>query len=136
MLSQSAASQSAMSDTHSHGGSTMAGEQLGATPALDEVSTKKVTVQQPFNLTKPKPKKIPQPISIEQHVVANPVPHHIFKKSLAEVEKEKEDRRKAKTEEIKKEYEENPKKRFELNTEQRPTVQKVQAAKDKAEETL
>ena len=50
------------------------------------------------------------------------MPHHIFKKSLAEVEKEKEDRRKAKTEEIKKEYEENPKKRFELTTEQRPTV--------------
>ena len=95
----------------------------GNTPQLEEdASTKKITHPVPFNLTKPKPKKIPEPDAIAQTTSANPVPKHIFKKNLADVEKEKEDRRKAKTEEIRKEYEENPKKEFELTTAQRPTV--------------
>lgn len=76
----------------------------------------------PFNLTKPKPKKIPEPEAIAQQIAANPVPKHIFKKNLADFEKEKEERRKAKTEEIRKEYEDNPKKQFDLTTAQRPTV--------------
>ena len=53
---------------------------------------------------------------------ANPFPTHIFKKTVKDVEKDKEDRRKAKTEAIRKEYEENPKKRFELASEVRPNV--------------
>jgi len=41
-----------------------------------------------------------------------------------DIEKEKEDRRKAKTESIRREYEENPKKRFELTSEARPNANK------------
>lgn len=73
-------------------------------------------------MTKPKPKKIPAPEAIEQSVKANPFPKHLFKKTVGDIEKEKEDRRKAKTEAIRREYEENPKKRFELESEARPTV--------------
>jgi len=47
----------------------------------------------PFNITKPKPKVIPQPEAIKREVKANPVPKNMFKKTLADIEKEKEERR-------------------------------------------
>jgi len=46
-----------------------------------------------------------------------PIPKNLFKKTVQGVEKDKEDRRKAKTESIRREYEDNNKKRFELATE-------------------
>jgi len=58
---------------------------------------KKVTVVEPFNLTKPRPKVIPQPEALLRETKANPVPKNLFKKTLADVEKEKEERRLAKT---------------------------------------
>lgn len=60
----------------------------------EEDKKKKVTEQKPFNLTKPKPKVLPQPEAIKREVVANPVPKNLFKKTLADIEKEKEERRK------------------------------------------
>lgn len=59
---------------------------------------KKITEQKPFNLTKPKPKVIPQPEALPREVKSNPVPKNLFKKSLADIEKEKEERRRAKVE--------------------------------------
>ena len=70
---------------------------------------KKVTEIVPFNLTKPKPKEIPQPIALARETKANPVPKNLFKKSVIDVEKDKEERRKANTEAIRKEYEDNTK---------------------------
>ena len=87
---------------------------------------KKVTEPKPFNLTKVRPKVIPQPEALARETIANPVPKNLFKKTLADIEKDKEERRKAKTELIRKEYEENGKKRFELATEKRPTVNKFE----------
>lgn len=75
--------------------------ETGETSLLDQDSMykpKKFTEQQPFNLTKPKPKVIPQPEPIKKEIKANPIPKHIFKKNLADIEKEKEEKRKAKTE--------------------------------------
>ena len=46
-----------------------------------------------------------------------PIPKNLFKKTVQDVEKDKEDRRKAKTEAIRREYEDGSKKRFELATE-------------------
>ena len=89
-----------------------------------EIATKAVTQPKPFNLTKPKPKVIPQPEALLRETKANPIPKNLFKKSVVDIEKDKEERRKAKTESIRKEYEENGKKRFELATEKRPTVEK------------
>ena len=66
-----------------------------------------------------------EPEAILQQTVAKPVPTGLFRKTLDQVEKEKEDRRKANTETIRKGYEDDPKKRFELTTAQRPTVNKV-----------
>mmetsp|Transcript_13678 Transcript_13678/g.21444 ORF Transcript_13678/g.21444 Transcript_13678/m.21444 type:complete len:108 (-) Transcript_13678:1313-1636(-) len=99
-----------------------------------EVTAKKVTEPRPFNLTKPKPKVIPQPEALARETKANPVPKNLFKKSVIDVEKDKEARRKAKTELIRKEYEENPRKRFDLATEGRPTVNKFEETKVKLEE--
>lgn len=62
------------------------------------------------------------------------MPKNLFKKGVIDIEKDKEDRRKAKTEAIRKEYEENPQKRFELATEKRPTIEKFDRAKDELEE--
>ena len=61
-------------------------------------------------MTKPKPKVIPQPEALAREVIANPIPKGLFKKSVIDIEKDKEDRRKAKTEAIRKEYEETTKK--------------------------
>ena len=77
-----------------------------------DVQTKKVTETVPFNLTKPKPKVIPQPEALPREHKAVPIPNNLFKKSVIDIEKDKEDRRKAKTEAIRKEYEDNPQKRF------------------------
>lgn len=101
-----------------------------------EIPAKKTTEPVPFNLTKPKPKVIPQPEALAREVIANPIPKNLFKKSVVDIEKDKEDRRKAKTEAIRKEYEDNNKKRFELATEARPTVGKVEEAKEKVEKDL
>ena len=54
---------------------------------------KPVTVQQPFNLTKLRPKQIPVPDAIKREVVANPVPKGMFKKTLQDIENEKKERR-------------------------------------------
>ena len=62
----------------------------------EEPQKKRPTEQQPFNLTKPKPKVIPQPEPIKKEVKANPVPKNLFKKTLADFEKEKEERRQEK----------------------------------------
>lgn len=45
----------------------------------------------PFNLTKPKPKIIPPPEQLKREVKANPMP--IFKRSLADIQKEKDERK-------------------------------------------
>jgi len=46
-----------------------------------------------------------------------PIPKNLFKKTVGDVAKDKEDRRMAKTAAIRAEYEDNNKKRFELATE-------------------
>lgn len=94
---------------------------------------KKVTETVPFNLTKPKPKVIQQPIALPREHIANPVPKNLFKKTVKDIEKDKEDRRRAKTEAIRKEYEDNAKKRFELATEKRPTIDRFDKTKEELE---
>mmetsp|Transcript_7212 Transcript_7212/g.6319 ORF Transcript_7212/g.6319 Transcript_7212/m.6319 type:complete len:133 (+) Transcript_7212:401-799(+) len=66
----------------------------------EEIQVKKPTEQKPFNLTKPKPKVIPQPEVIKREVKSNPVPKNLFKKTMADIEKEKEERRKVKLESV------------------------------------
>ena len=138
-LSASGISQSNMSDSQSMGTtqggrqSAMSGTGIGQLEE-GEIATKPVTQQKPFNLTKPKPKVIPQPEALLRETKANPVPKNLFKKSVVDVEKDKEERRKAKTESIRKEYEDNGKKRFELATEKRPTVEKFAHAKEAYEQ--
>ena len=77
---------------------------------------------------------IPNPLALPREHKANPVPKNLFKKSVIDVEKDKEERRKAKTEAIRKEYEENVQKRFELATEKRPTIEKFGRAKEELEQ--
>jgi hypothetical protein len=79
----------------------------GGHPSDDDQQVKLITVPQPFNLTKPKPKMIPLPEAIKREVKANPVPKNLNKKSLADIEDEKKKRRQATVEAIKKEYEDN-----------------------------
>ena len=80
-----------------------------------------MTEQKPFNLTKPKPKVIPQPEALPREIKSNPVPKNLFKKTLADMDKEKEERRKQKVEVVRQQYEgDAKKKRFDLKTEQRP----------------
>lgn len=85
----------------------------------DEPVKKAPTQQKPFNLTKPKPKVIPQPEAIPREVKSNPVPKNLFKRSLAEIEAEKEARRKKEADAIRKSYAEGEKQKFPLATEAR-----------------
>lgn len=55
-------------------------------------------------MTKPKPKVIPPPEAMPREVKSNPVPKNLFKKTLAEIEAEKEERRKKEAEAIRKAY--------------------------------
>lgn len=106
---------------------------MSGTMVEGELGQRQLTQPMPFNLTKPKPKVIPQPEALLRETKANPVPKNLFKKSVVDIEKDKEERRRVKTESIRKEYEDNSKKRFELATESRPTVQKFEQAKEEYE---
>ena len=68
---------------------------------------------------------IPPPEQIKREVKAKPVPKGMFKKTLADVEAEKAERRQATTKAIVKDYDEGVKKRFELKTEKLQSNQKV-----------
>lgn len=86
----------------------------------DNKDRKRGTVVQEFNLTKPKPKLIPELEKIEVGFKANPAPR--LNKDLRAIEEEKAARRREIQDNIKKYYEENKKKQeFELETSKRPT---------------
>jgi len=67
-------------------------------------SSRKHTKIQPFNLTKPKPRLVPQPEVIGRVYEAKPPPKTIYATSLEKVEAEKEERRAKVAEEIKGKY--------------------------------
>ena len=100
----------------------------------DETAPKKVTQVVPFNLTEQKPKMMPAPVEVVREVKANPVPKNLFKKSLAEIEREKNERRQATANAVRREYADNQMQRFALATETRPTADKFQKEKEKIEE--
>lgn len=84
----------------------------------DDVKKKEPTKQKPFNLTKPKPKVIEEPIPIKREVKANPLPKNMYKKTLKEIEEEKKKRRQKKIDAVKKQYEQSE--QFALATKTRP----------------
>ena len=65
---------------------------------------------------------IPLPEVIKRVVEANPVPKHLKKLTLEQIESDKLKRRRATMDLIRKEYESSPKQRFELATESRPSA--------------
>ena len=85
---------------------------------MEDQSTKKKTPTkpEPFNLTKPKPKVIEKPIPLVRELKANPVPKAIYRKTLEEIEKDKQARRKNKLDVIRKEYEGGSVQMFKLKT--------------------
>ena len=90
---------------HSRMSLSQSGRPQSSVSGTEEDKFRSVTVPQPFNLTKPKPKMIPVPTQIKREVVAKPVPKHLNKKSLADIEKEKQERRQATVNAIRSEYE-------------------------------
>jgi hypothetical protein len=94
----------------------------------DELQKKPVTVQEPFRLTKPKPKMIPVPEPIKREIIANPVPKANHRKSLAEIENEKKDRREGFRKAIRSDYEGGAKQRFPLATEGLKSTKKIDVA--------
>lgn len=108
------------------------------TATLDSKDEKKKFVPtnpEPFQLSKPKIKALPQPIMIPKIVKSNPVPDFIHKKTLKEIEEEKKKAREERTEKLKKElFEEGGMQPFEFETEKRPT--NLEQLKKEAEEQL
>ena len=68
---------------------------------------------------------IPPPEQIKREIKARPFPKNMNKKTLADIEADKKQRRQATINAIKNEYEGNDKKRFALATEGRPTILKT-----------
>lgn len=79
---------------------------------------------------------IPVPDVIKREVKAAPVPRHLNRKSLAAIEKEKEERRAGITNAIRKEYESGPKQKFGLATEGLVSIQKNEKVKEDVEKQL
>lgn len=94
------------------------GDDTMAKTMMDDSMPKKKTPTKtkPFNLTKIKPKIIEEPIALKREIKATPLPKHIFKKTLADIEKEKKERRKTQIERVKKDYEQNKIQPFKLKT--------------------
>ena len=79
----------------------------GTTVTTEETTTqkvKKITTPAPFNLTKPKPRLIPNPDVISREVKSMPIPESLYKTSVEEIEAEKEARRQKLKEEIATKY--------------------------------
>ena len=85
-------------------------------------------------MTKQKPKMIPPPEQIKREIKARPAPKNMNKKTLADIEADKKQRRQATINAIRGEYEGNTKKRFTLATEARPTISKADRVKEEMEE--
>jgi len=85
-------------------------------------------------LTKQKPKMIPPPEQIKREIKARPAPKNMNKKTLADIENDKKQRRQATINAIRGDYEGNVKKRFALATEGRPTISKNDRVKEEVEE--
>lgn len=86
---------------------------------METESTRKRTPTkvEPFKLTKPKPKVIPKPEPLKREVKANPLNKKVlYGKSLADIEKEKQERRKQKINRVKQEYESSSIQKFDLKT--------------------
>lgn len=95
------------------------GDDTLAKTLLEDQSAKKrtPTKPKPFNLTKPKPKLIEKPVPLKREIKANPLPKKaLYAKSLADIEKEKQDRRKQHIDRAKNEFEGAKAKQFKLKT--------------------
>ncbi len=57
---------------------------------------------------------------IKREIKSNPVPKNLFKKTMADIERDKEERRKQKVEAVRQTYEAGDKQRFKLQVEERP----------------
>lgn len=79
---------------------------------------------------------IPAPEQIKREIKARPFPKNMNKKTLADIEADKKQRRQATINAIKGDYEGNIKKRFALATEKRPTINKTQKVKQDVEEAI
>lgn len=87
---------------------------------------KPLTVIQPFNLTQPRPRLIPEPEVINRNIKATPVPKNLIHgTSLAAVEEEKQKRREEEKSKIATKY--SPDDHFELQTAKRPEANKFKA---------
>lgn len=66
-----------------------------AAAATKKARRRKVTVPKPFNLHKPSPAKLPEPIRIEAKIALHPVPQSTYRNTLSKIEQEKLDRKEA-----------------------------------------
>ena len=114
--------------------SNMDGSQTGG---LTQSKPKKITIPEPFNLTKPKPRIIQEPIPISNKFVMNPLPLEDYKKtSLKQLEEEKQKRLKIIKQNVLEKYQKE--KPIKFKTDERPmNLEKVkEEVEKKIESTL
>lgn len=117
--------------------SNMDGSQTGGLTQSTQSKPKKVTIPEPFNLTKPKPRIIQEPIPISNKFVMNPLPLEDYKKtSLKQLEEEKQKRLKIIKQNVLEKYQKE--KPIKFKTDERPmNLEKVkEEVEKKIESTL
>ena len=86
----------------------------------DYEKSKKITIPEPFNITKPKPKIFQEPIKIEHKFVTKPIPYDEYQKvSLDKMEEKRKERLDVIKDQVFKKYEAI--KQFDFETAKRPT---------------
>lgn len=94
---------------------------------------KKITIPEPFNLTKPKPKKLSEPMRIEHKLDIKQIPYNLYKKTnLDKIEKDYIEIKKKNKEIVKEKYNENM--IFKFKTDERPM--NFDKVKDEVEEKI
>lgn len=73
-------------------GLVAAAEKAKETAGIPQLSKKKLTVPKEPNITKPRPRRVPEPMRIDNEVKVGPEPEYLYRTSLEEVNKGKESR--------------------------------------------
>jgi hypothetical protein len=106
-------------------GRAAAKESLKAAGGVAPVDKKPATVPVAPNITQPRPRKVAEPIRIPQEIKANPVPATLNRVTLAEIEKQQQQRKDKIKHDVAKKYEDAAKEMFHFESTAKSNLEAV-----------